>query len=299
MGSSIFGVQKVDMHVYNRPTVIVRGVAKTYYAEKRRAERLCSSKKKNSDVHALRDVSFVAEEGEFIGILGRNGSGKSTLMRLIAGTEAPSQGEILVSAKPTLLGVSAALQPKLTGRENIKLGLFAQGIHPKQLEKMSEDIQEFADIGTAIDRPMADYSSGMGSRLKFAISTAVKRDILLVDEALSTGDATFNERARGRMNEFLVGSGTIFLVSHALPTIKEMCGRAIWIDQGVLIADGDVEEVTWQYRRWAARFARRNYEGADEVIQENYEAVKDRNILLMSQIDDYFAGAESSSIEAP
>ena len=206
------------MYISDNPTVLAKNVKRTYRADNKRTifrNPLASSNQKvDRYVHALKGVNFVAEQGESIGVLGRNGSGKSTLMRLIAGKEAPTDGQIFVSSAPTLLNVSAALQPRLSGLENIRLGLLAQGLSPKDIPPLSEDIQDFADIGDAVNRPMNTYSSGMGARLKFAISTSVKREVLLIDEALATGDAAFTKKAQDRMSGFFYDSGTIFIVSH-------------------------------------------------------------------------------------
>ncbi|MEH0147252.1 ATP-binding cassette domain-containing protein [Corynebacterium sp. Q4381] len=248
----------------DEPAVVVDRVSKIYKASDRRFWQGSS----NLDVEALKGISFAVSKGESVGVLGRNGSGKSTLMRLIAGAEQPTNGRILVSAQPTLLSVSAALRPDLTGRQNIRLGLLAQGTLPAAIPELEEDICDFAGIGSAVDRPMRTYSSGMNARLKFAIATAVDRDILLVDEALATGDIAFKSRAQQRMSEYLVTAGTIFLVSHAPTTMKDMCSRILWIHNGDLIADGASEEVADEYQRWTQCISKRDEESAAAVIEE-------------------------------
>lgn len=245
-------------HSTNNATVVVRNLVKDY--------KVPSGKRQK--VRALNGVSLVSYTGESIGVLGRNGSGKSTLLRLIAGGESPTDGEIRVSSQPTLLGVSAALQPGLTGARNIRLGLLAMGLMPNEVEEKFEDICQFADIGDAIDRPMNTYSSGMGARLKFAISTSVHPEVLLVDEALSTGDATFAARARDRMDKMLASSGTVFLVSHGAATIQENCTRAIWMHDGRVIADGDAESVSKSYRVWGNRKATGKDEEAAAILKK-------------------------------
>ena len=169
------------MYTLDSPSVVVRDVARYYRADNKRSifrRPQLSNEREGDFVRALDGVSMYAKKGECIGILGRNGSGKSTLMRLIAGNEAPDEGEVLLSSTPTLLNVSAALQPRLPGRTNIRLGLLAQGVDQDQIENLTDEIIDFAEIGKAVDRPMKTYSSGMGARLKFAISTAVQRDLL-------------------------------------------------------------------------------------------------------------------------
>ena len=285
------------MYISDNPTVLARNVERTYRADNRRTifrNPLASNEEKSSrQVHALMDINFVAEQGESIGVLGRNGSGKSTLMRLIAGKEAPTHGEILVSSTPTLLNVSAALQPRLSGLDNIRLGLLAQGVPLKEIPCLSKEIQEFADIGDAVNRPMNTYSSGMGARLKFAISTSVKREILLIDEALATGDAAFTKKAQDRMASFLSDSGTIFLVSHAMATIKSICARAIWLNDGEIIADGPTKEVTRLYAKWTMRIAKGEKEWADDLISQVRESYHQPHLVTVRETEDYFNRSKS------
>lgn len=215
------------------------------------------------EVYAVRDVSFVAYRGESIGVIGRNGSGKSTLLRSVAGLVPPTRGRIWVDGRSALLGVGAVLLPKMTGRQNIRIGGLAQGLTPAQVDELTEEVIEFADIGRFIDLPMSTYSSGMGARLRFAISTAVVPDVLVVDEALATGDAEFKEKAEARIADFRDRAGTVFMVSHSQRTVQRMCDRAIWIDEGRLLADGPPAAVYGLYNRkygkhrhtWRERFA--------------------------------------------
>lgn len=280
------------MYISDNPTVLARDLRRTYRADNKRTifrNPLASvEEKKSRYVHALKGVSFLAEQGESIGVLGRNGSGKSTLMRLIAGKEAPSSGEILVSSTPTLLNVSAALQPRLSGLENIRLGLLAQGLTPREIPALSEEIQDFADIGDAVHRPMNTYSSGMGARLKFAISTSVKREVLLIDEALATGDAAFTKKAQDRMSSFLTDSGTIFLVSHAMSTIKSICTRAIWLNDGEIIADGPASEISKLYSKWTMRIGKGETEWAEELLEEVVNAYRRPHIVTLEETNEFF-----------
>lgn len=214
------------------------------------------------EVQAVRDVSFVAYEGESIGLIGRNGSGKSTLLRSIAGLVPPTSGQIWIEGRAALLGVSAVLLPKLTGRQNVRIGCLAQGLTPAEVDGVMEEIVEFADIGPFIDLPMHTYSSGMGARLRFAISTATVPDVLVVDEALATGDSAFKEKAQERIEQFRRQAGTVFMVSHSRSSVEKMCDRALWIDDGQLLADGEPRPVYGLYNRkygkhrhvWAQRF---------------------------------------------
>lgn len=277
--------------MYDKASVVMRNVSKQYVTTQRGgASEKASSRifRKKLIVTALEDVSLASFPGDYIGILGRNGSGKSTLMRLIAGGESPNSGQVLVSDTPTLLGVSAALQAKLPGIENIRLGLLAQGVSPNEIQKLEIEILDFADIGDAVYRPMNTYSSGMGARLKFAISTAVKRKILLVDEALATGDAAFNDKARERMQSFLEDTGTIFLVSHSLGTIRASCNRVIWLHNGRIVADGPTEEVCHEYARWATLIAKREIEKAAQVMEQATVHFPSPPIVLKSEVESVF-----------
>ena len=216
----------------------------------------------HTTVSALRGISVVAREGESIGVLGRNGSGKSTLLRAIAGLTVPTRGQVLSDGTPVLLGVSAALMPNLSGRRNVILGGLAMGLSRDEVEKRFDDVVELAGIGNAINRPMRTYSSGMGARLSFAIATAARPHVLLIDEALNTGDAEFRARSEERMNELRASAGTVFLVSHSLATVRNTCSRVLWIDGGKLRMDGPTDEVVRTYRAYflAVREARENGE---------------------------------------
>jgi teichoic acid transport system ATP-binding protein len=203
-----------------------------------------------SEVHAVRGVSFVAQHGEAIGIVGINGSGKSTLLRAITGLIPPRSGSVWVDGEPALLGVNAALMPQMTGAKNIEIGGLALGMTPKQIDEKFDEVVDFADIGDFVDLPMKTYSSGMSARLRFAISSAATPDILMVDEALATGDAAFKARSKERIDEVRRGAGTIFLVSHSISTIEAMCTRVLWMHKGQLVMDGPVDEVAEAYKKF-------------------------------------------------
>ncbi len=198
-------------------------------------------------IKAIRGVSLVAYKGDAIGLIGRNGSGKSTLMQAMAGLLPLEKGVVYTSAKPALLGVNAALIPALTGNRNIELGSLAMGLTPTEAQERRDEVVDFAGIGEFVSYPMSTYSSGMSARLRFAISTSVTHDILLIDEALATGDAEFQRRSEGRIRELRQKAGTVFLVSHGAQIIRDTCNRAIWLDGGLVIADGDVDDVLDRY----------------------------------------------------
>lgn len=237
-----------DDGTVNDAVILVDNVSKIFEIRDGRGSLF---RKNNPVVESLRDVNFLAREGDFVGIIGKNGSGKSTLLNLIAGNETATRGSILVSSQPILLGISAALKPQLSGRENVLLGLLAMGATPDFVEQEMPNIINLSGIGEAIDRPMETYSAGMGSRLRFAIATAVRSDILLIDEALSAGDAEFAKRAQRRMDELLEAAGSVLLVTHATDVINDMCNRAVWVHEGEIIADSTTEYVTENYKEWS------------------------------------------------
>lgn len=238
-----------------RPTVIVDDLHIKYRVfasgrpakEQRKLLKRSISSRRMREVHALRGVSFVAREGEAIGVVGHNGSGKSTLLSAIAGLVPPTSGAIYAETEPTLLGVNAAMISELSGERNVILGGLALGMSMDQVREKYNGIVEFSGIQDQIDLPMRTYSSGMGARLRFSIAASVPHRVLLIDEALSVGDKQFQLRSEERIRELRSHAGTVFLVSHALPTIKNTCNRALWIDHGLLKMDGPAHEVVDAY----------------------------------------------------
>lgn len=199
-------------------------------------------------IHAVRGIDLVVRRGESIGIIGRNGSGKSTTLQAVAGLLPITSGDVLAAAQPVLLGVGAALESNLTGRRNIELGLLALGLTQKDAEDLVDEIAAFSDLDDFIDLPLKTYSSGMRARLHFSIATAIKPEILLIDEALSVGDESFRKKSNARIDDLLGEAGTVFLVSHSLGSIQDVCSRVLWIDQGNVVRDGDPEEVIAAYK---------------------------------------------------
>lgn len=211
------------------------------------ARKLLERRRKLHSVHALKGVSFTAYENDSIGVIGSNGSGKSTLMRAIVGLTPVSQGAIYAAARPSLLGVGAALLKELSGERNVLLGGLALGLSPEEIAAKSDGIIDFAGLRKFIQLPMRTYSSGMTARLKFAIATVQDHEILIVDEALAVGDKEFRKRSEARIREIRDNAGTVFLVSHSMKSIRDTCNRVIWINKGVLEMDGDPEEVIAAY----------------------------------------------------
>ncbi|MFE0427099.1 ABC transporter ATP-binding protein [Streptomyces sp. NPDC058953] len=201
-------------------------------------------------VHAVRGVSFTAYRGEAIGLIGSNGSGKSTLLRAIAGLLPTERGRVYTDGQPSLLGVNAALMSDLTGERNVVLGGLAMGMSQGQVRERYQDIVDFSGInekGDFISLPMRTYSSGMGARLRFSIAAAKTHDVLMIDEALATGDRRFQLRSEARIRELREQAGTVFLVSHGLGSVRDTCDRVLWLERGVLMMDGPTEQVLAAY----------------------------------------------------
>jgi ABC-type polysaccharide/polyol phosphate transport system ATPase subunit len=199
-------------------------------------------------VEAVNHVSFDVKHGTILGIIGHNGAGKSTLLRGISGILAPTSGRIEVHGQiSTLLALGLGFNSQLTGRENVILGGLASGLSREEIDEKFAQITDFADLGDFIDLPTRTYSSGMHARLAFSVAVHMDPDILLIDEALSTGDAAFKKKARAKMEELMSSARTMLVVSHGLGTIKEICNDAIWLDHGRLMKRGAPDEIVSAY----------------------------------------------------
>lgn len=241
------------------PAVLVDDVYLSYFVfpenQRPTLRRLVARKfkpREMEEVKALTGVSLRVEKGEAVGLIGPNGSGKSTLLRCVAGLLPPTKGEVYAQDIPVLLGVGAALHPELSGRRNVYLGGTALGLTRREVADRFDEIVDFAGVRDAIDRPFRTYSSGMQARLQFSIATAVRPEVLLIDESLSVGDAQFKEKSEQRMRELLDTAGAIMLVSHSMGSIAEICDRVIWLQDGVIQAIGDPEEIIERYQESSA-----------------------------------------------
>jgi ABC-type polysaccharide/polyol phosphate transport system ATPase subunit len=200
------------------------------------------------EIEALRGVSFDVIRGTAMGIIGPNGAGKSTLMRAMAGTLPPTTGTVEVWGRvSTLLALGVGFNNKLSGRENIILGGLASGLTRAQVAARADEIAGWTELGDFIDMPMRSYSSGMYSRLAFSVAVHMEPDILMIDEALSTGDAHFRAKAAEKMQELRSKARAMFLVSHGLNAVKEMCNEAMWLDHGRVMERGEPKSVVRAY----------------------------------------------------
>lgn len=255
-------------------------VTKRYQLHKKKANKsevaFKEKEKAGQDFWALRGISFKVLAGEAIGLIGTNGSGKSTLSNIIAGISTPTTGEISINGKTSIIAIGSGLKKELTGRENIKLKCLLSGMTNKQIDEITDDIIAFADLDDFIDQPLKNYSSGMRSRLGFAISVHNDPDILIIDEALSVGDDTFYQRCVEKIFDFKAEGKTIFFVSHSLKHIKSLCDKAIWIHDGEMKQFGPTEEVTAAYEeyvRWYKELPKeekRQYKKKQKKSRKNF-----------------------------
>lgn len=197
----------------------------------------------------MHGVSFNVKPGEIVGIIGKNGSGKSTMLRAIGGIFSADEGTIdLHGHSISLLSIGVGFQKKLTGRENILLSGMVLGFEEDYIRERMNDIIEFSELGEFIDRPVKTYSSGMYSKLAFAITAILETEIILIDEVLSVGDAKFKKKSFKKMKSLISGENrTVLIVSHSIDTLQKLCTRVIWLHDGKLKMDGDPKEVLTAY----------------------------------------------------
>ena len=229
-----------SLSVSDRVRIRVEDVSVTYRTPLERSPTLKSTllrlgrrERIIREIEALKRVSFEVPHGKVMGVVGANGAGKSTLMRTVAGILPPTEGRIEVDGRvSTLLSLGVGFNKKLTGRENVVLGGLAAGLTRAELREKYDEIVDFAELEDFMDMPMRTYSSGMYGRLAFAVAVSMHPDILIIDEALSVGDARFRRKSFEKMRELCGEDRTILLVSHALGSIEKLCDEAIWMDKG-------------------------------------------------------------------
>ncbi|MFN0153278.1 MAG: polysaccharide ABC transporter ATP-binding protein [Gaiella sp.] len=243
------------------PAIAIEGIGKRYRLGQHRAayrtlrdsiagigRRSGDGQAQRREIWALRDVSLAVDEGEVIGLIGRNGAGKSTLLRILTRITTPTEGRAVIKGRiGSLLEVGTGFHPELTGRENIFLNGSILGMRRRAIAAKLDQIVEFAGVETFVDTPVKRYSSGMYVRLAFAVAAHMEPEILLVDEVLSVGDAEFQKRCLGRMEDLSQTGRTVVFVSHNLQTITQLCDRAVLLEKGGVVADGDSSQVVAGY----------------------------------------------------
>ena len=233
--------------------ISLNNVSKVYKLYKSKQDRFWESisfgnSKRHRDFYALKDINLSINKGEILGVIGPNGAGKSTLLKLITGVLMPTQGNLDVKGNVSaLLELGTGFNPEYSGRENIYLNGQINGRSNKEIEENLDEIIEFAQIGEFVDQPIKTYSSGMFARLAFAVAINIKPDILIVDEALSVGDTTFQHKSVNKMKELINSGATVIFVSHDLESVKNLCTRCIYMKSGSVIYDGEPSKVSSMY----------------------------------------------------
>lgn len=239
---------------------------------------------------ALRGVTIKAKQGEILGIIGLNGSGKSTLLNIISEVFPPTTGIRRINGKISLLSVSSGLKGSLTGRENISYKLLLEGLKPKQIKARVDEIIEFSELHEHIDMPLKTYSSGMKAKLGFAISASVKPDILIIDESLAVGDATFLNKCIKVIEDFKKEGKIIIFVSHSLGQVKQLCERTLWLHYGKIAKVGKTNEVIKAYQMFLEDFKKlsneeqQEYKKIKKQEQTNFD-IKKYNLKLVNSFE--------------
>ena len=237
---SIITVDNVSMHFRmdkNRTTSLKEWVVS-----------FLKGKQQYEEFHALENVTFDVKRGEIFGVIGRNGAGKSTLLKVVSGIYKPTSGKAVSAGRiAPMLELGSGFDPELSGRDNIFLNGAILGFSEEFLKSKYDEIVAFSELGDFIHQPIKTYSSGMMMRLAFSVATIVEPEILIVDEILAVGDASFQQKSRARMLELMQGGTTVLFVSHSMDQIREMCDRVLWLDHGTVKMIGETQQVCDAY----------------------------------------------------
>lgn len=271
----------------------IKNVTKEYDLYKNKSDKLKNffNLKKVEIPHfwSLKGISMDIKQGETLGIIGVNGSGKSTISNIISGIIPQTTGIVNVNGDTSIISIGAGLKWGLTGLENIRLKGLMQGLSIKEIDDIKDDIIDFADIGDFITQPVKDYSTGMRSRLGFAIAVHINPDIIIIDEALSVGDATFYQKCVDKIMEFKKQGKTIIFVSHALGQVEKICDTVAWMHYGELKDMGPTEEVIAEYRKFYAEFKsksakeKKQYQTDKKKEQLNFDINAYENLLIENE----------------
>jgi len=268
------------------PAVSLEGIGKKYRISSSRSsllkEALSFGKVKRShDLWALQDIDLQVRPGTTLGIMGRNGAGKSTLLRIISGVLQPTTGTVEVNGRLTaIFGLGSGFNPEFTGRENVMLNGLILGIDHKEMLERFDEIAAFAEIGEFMDQPIRTYSSGMRSRLGFAVAVNVDPDILVLDEALSAGDAAFKKKALQRMYDLRDSGTTVLFVSHSMGMVQKFCTDAILLHKGRMVTAGSPEEVADRYKELLENAQQKDNRagGADRGLDDMLEREEEEDL---------------------
>ena len=241
---------------------------------------------------ALQGVSFDIYDGDIVGVVGTNGSGKSTLLNIISGIIPQTSGELYINGNISVVAIGEGLNKQLTGRENIIIKQLMLGKTQEEIDQSMAEIIDFSELGEFIDQPIKTYSSGMRSKLGFSIAVHDNADIMIIDEALSVGDATFSAKALKKVEEYMNSGRTIFFVSHSLAQVRQFTNKAMWIQNGNLLSFGSTEEVTNQYEKYSEEF--KALSSADQkIFRENNR--QQQRLFTLDQLSDQLSYEEIDS----
>ncbi len=263
--------EKINSSSEEETVVTCRNIVKDYPLYSSTAAKLKAlvfQKSGTKTFRALDDISLEMKKGECVGLIGLNGSGKSTLASIITGITAPTSGEVNVKGEVSMLCARSGMRSQLTGRDNIRFKCLLMGYTDKQIDEMEKDIIDFADIGIHIDQPVKTYSSGMRSRLGFAVAVHIDPDILIIDEALSVGDSSFTDKCLQKVEEFKKNGKTIVFVSHAVSAMTTFCDRVVWLHYGKMIGQGRPDEIIKPYCEFAKEFNAMNAQQRKKLTPE-------------------------------
>ena len=279
--------------------IITKNVVKKYKLYENQKERmldLISPKGHGEDFFALNGVNFEADRGDVVGFIGINGSGKSTLSNIIAGIVPETSGEVQVNGQPALIAVAAGLNDDLTGRDNIELKCLMLGFSKDEIKALEPEIIEFAELENFIDQPVKSYSSGMKSRLGFAISVKVDPDILIIDEALSVGDKAFADKSLKKMLEFKDQGKTMIFVSHSIGQMKSFCDKILWLEFGRVKAFGEVKDVLPLYEAFLLKW--QNMQKDERDLYRTKIMAKDPSENKYKQLGDLMVLDDDEELQA-
>lgn len=264
---------------YNSPPAVeFEDVKKSYYlypSEKSRFKAMFTNNRGIPQHPALNGVSFTIYPGESVGFIGRNGAGKSTILKMITGVSFPTSGDVTVRGKvAAMLELTAGFSAEMTGRENIHMKALILGLTESEIDEIEDDIINFAELDEYIDQPVRTYSSGMKMRLGFAININIKPEILVIDEALSVGDARFKKKCRNSINELIKTGVTVLFVSHSTDALLTTCKRAIYLKDGKIEFDGTVVDALELYNKDVDEIRRQRREKREKKEKKERERLK-------------------------
>ncbi len=264
-------IRAEDVHIRYK-VIRSEGVKKSLFSLK---------KTRLDEIEAVKGVSFEIPKGQIVGLVGKNGSGKSTLLRSLAGIFSADDGTIDIGDHTiSLLSIGVGFNKELSGKENIYLSGLLLGFERKQIEEKYQEIVEFSELGKFINMPVRTYSSGMYSKLAFSITAVMETDIILIDEVLSVGDMKFKKKSFRKMKELISArERTVIIVSHSNETIRALCDRVIWLDDGVIMQDGPMEEVLEAYSEYMS-------ENSDGEVKKSKKALDEEKVMALVAAED-------------